>query len=77
LTVRVRRGGETLRLLAGGPRRTVRNLLQEVLLAPWRRERLPIIYLGDKLAAVPGVGVDEQFQAAAGRRGWMPVWEPD
>ncbi len=77
LTVKVRRGGETLRLIPGGPRRTVRNLLQEAVLAPWQRERLPLIYLNDTLAAVPGVGIDEQFHAAAGRRGWLPVWLPD
>ena len=77
LTVKVRRGGETLRLVAGRPRRTVRNLLQEALLAPWQRERLPMIYLGDTLAAVPGVGIDERFRATDGQRGWMPVWSPD
>ena len=77
LTVKTRRGGEMLRLIAGGPRRTVRNLLQEALLAPWQRERLPLIYLGTTLAAVPGVAIDERFLATAGQPGWMPVWTPD
>jgi len=47
------------------------------VLAPWQRERLPLIYLGESLAAVPGVGVDACFHAAPGHRGWMPVWAPD
>lgn len=77
LRVRARRGGESLRLVKDGPRRTVRNLLQEALLAPWQRERLPLIYLGTQLVAVPGVGIDEQFRVPAGRSGWIPVWLPD
>ena len=77
LTVRVRGGGEGLRLIAGGPRRTVRNLLQEAGVPPWRRERLPMLYLDQMLAAVPGVGVDERLRPPAGAAGWRPVWRPD
>lgn len=72
-----RRGGETLRLAAGGRRRTVRNLLQEAGLAPWMRERLPFLYIGGELAAVAGIGVDVRFRAQAGRAGYWPVWLPD
>lgn len=74
LTVRLRGGGESLRLVAGGPRRTVRNLLQEVALPPWRRERLPLLYLDQVLAAVPGVGVDERLRPEPRVAGWRPVW---
>jgi tRNA(Ile)-lysidine synthase len=74
MTLRLRGGGEGLRLSVDGPRRTVRNLLQEAGLPPWQRERLPMLYLGDRLVAVPGLGVDEQFQPAARNRGWQPVW---
>lgn len=77
LTVRVRGGGEGIRLTADGPRRTVRNLLQEAALPPWRRDRLPLLYLDEALAAVPGAGVDERFRPAAGGTGWLPVWLPD
>lgn len=74
LTVRVRRGGEVLRLASGGPRRTVRNLLQESALPPWLRERLPLLYLGDNLAAVPGIGVDARFRCIQDGNGMIPVW---
>ena len=77
LTVRVRGGGEGLRLIAGGPRRTVRNLLQEAGVPPWRRERLPMLYLDQMLAAVPGVGVDERLRPPAGAAGWRPLWCTD
>lgn len=77
LTLRIRQGGEKMHLIAGGPGRTVRNLLQEAFLPPWQRERLPLIYVGARLAAVPGVGTDERFLAPAGESGWQPVWQPD
>jgi tRNA(Ile)-lysidine synthase len=74
LTVRVRLGGEVLRLESKGPGRTVRNLLQEAGLPPWKRARLPMLYLDDELVAVPGLGVDERFQPSARSQGWLPVW---
>lgn len=76
LTVRNRSGGETLRLQAAGRRRTVRNLLQEAALPPWERERLPFIYVGDELAAVPGLGVDVRFQPEQGEGGVLLLWSP-
>ncbi len=77
LRVRVRRGGEMLRPALAGRQRTVRNLLQEAALPPWLRERLPFLYLDSALVAVPGLGVDAQFQAGAGNSGLLPVWTPD
>jgi len=74
MIVRVRGGGEMLRLASERPRRKVRNLLQEAGVPPWKRERLPMLYLDDALVAVPGLGVDERFQPSARSRGWKPVW---
>lgn len=77
LSLRVRTGGECLRPRPGSRRRSLRNLLQEAGLAPWLRARWPLLYVGDRLAAVPGIGVDADFQASPGRPGWMPCWRPD
>lgn len=76
LLVRVRRGGEVMRLKTGGRSRTVRNLLQEAELPPWLRERLPFLYLGNELAAVPGLGIDVKFQPSPDAQGLLPVWLP-
>jgi tRNA(Ile)-lysidine synthase len=76
LLVRVRRGGEVLRLKNGGRSRTVRNLLQEAELPPWLRERLPFLYFGNELAAVPGLGVEVKFQPSPEAPGLLPVWLP-
>ncbi|HYH43041.1 MAG TPA: tRNA lysidine(34) synthetase TilS, partial [Burkholderiales bacterium] len=53
VTIRTRQGGERLQTQAKGPRRTVKNLLQEAGIPPWQRERLPFIYCGEALACVP------------------------
>lgn len=74
LTVRTRRGGESLRPRAGGHSRTVRNLLQEAVLPPWVRERLPFIWLGGRLIAVPGLGIEAEFQVRRTETGICPVW---
>jgi tRNA(Ile)-lysidine synthase len=43
-----RRGGERLRLTATGSRRAVKDLLREAALPPWLRERLPLLYQGER-----------------------------
>lgn len=51
LVMDVRRGGERLRLHAGGPRRSLKNLYQEAGVPPWQRLTLPLVRLtaGDLL----------------------------
>ncbi|MFN9490771.1 MAG: tRNA lysidine(34) synthetase TilS [Betaproteobacteria bacterium] len=77
LRVGVRSGGEGLRLGTGARRRSLRNLLQEAGLPPWLRDRWPLLHVGERLVAVPAIGVDADFQAAAGRPGWVPCWRLD
>ena len=75
--VRLRSGGERLRPDGRRPRRTLKALLQESAIPPWERERLPLLYSGGKLVAVPGIGVAAEATAAAGERGWTVSWVPD
>lgn len=74
-SVRVRQGGEMIKLSEKGSRRTLRNLMQETQLPPWVRERWPLLYRGHALVAVPGIGVDARFQCKTGQWGKVPVWE--
>jgi tRNA(Ile)-lysidine synthase len=76
VTVRSRQGGERIRLAANRPRHAVKKLLQRANLTLWQRQALPLIWCGDELAAVPGVGVDIAFQAVAGENGWRLTWRP-
>ena len=72
LMVRFRRGGEALRLVAGGPRRDLRDLFQEAGIPPWERGRIPMVFdqrgelilVGDRWASELG----RAFLAARARR---------
>ena len=75
VTVRVRRGGERLQPDGRRPRRTLKNLLLEHRIPPWRREHLPCLYCGDELVSVPGIGDDCAWQAAKGEPGLIITWE--
>ena len=74
VTVRVRRGGERLQPDCRRPRRSLKNLLQERGVPSWRRERLPLIYCGGRLAWAAGIGVDCAFQAKSGEPALHPEW---
>src|SRR5262249_15565784 len=76
VTVRLRRGGERLRLDRRRPTRTLKNLFQESGIPPWRRDRLPLVYCGESLVSVPGIGDACDFRAEAGEAGLIVAWEP-
>jgi tRNA(Ile)-lysidine synthase len=74
LSIRLRAGGERLQLDPRRPRRTLKNLFQEAGVPPWERERLPLLFSGNDLVWVPGLGIDARFQAGAGAPGLVPEW---
>jgi tRNA(Ile)-lysidine synthase len=76
VSVRLRRGGERMRLDHRRPRRTLKNLFQERGVPPWRRDRLPLLYCGESLISVPGIGDDCEFRAGPGEAGLIVTWEP-
>src|SRR5882762_9318566 len=76
VTVRLRRGGERLRLDRHRPRRTLKNLFQEHGVPPWRRNCLPLIFCGEELVSVPGIGDAYEYRAAPGEAGLIVTWEP-
>lgn len=69
VTLRLRHGGETLRPHPNAATRTLKNLLQEHHVPPWRRDRLPLLYCGDELVCVPGVAIAAEYQALASETG--------
>ena len=72
--LRRRAGGERLRLHPAGPSRSLKNLLQEAGVPGWLRDELPLLWVGDRLAWIAGVGVAAQFACPPGEKGWLPVW---
>ena len=77
VVVRSRVGGERLVLDPSRPRRALKAWLRESGLPPWQRSALPLVFCGDVLAAVPGLGVDPAFRAGPGARGYRLDWSPD
>jgi tRNA(Ile)-lysidine synthetase-like protein len=72
LTVRWRGGGERLSPRRGGPRRALKNLLQEARVPVTERARLPLLFSVTpeevKLLAVADLLLDERVQATAAAR---------
>ena len=75
-TVRGRRGGERMQPGENRPRRALKSLLQEHAIPPWERSRMPLVFFGEQLAWVPGIGVAAEFRAPAAEPGVAPEWEP-
>ena len=65
LTVRLRRGGERLRPSRGRPTRTLKALFQESRVPLADRERIPLLFAGDRLLAAGDRWLDASIQAGA------------
>lgn len=74
--VRLRSGGERLRLAVNRPSRTLKNLFQEAGVPPWERDRLPLLFCGNALIWVPGLGIDVAFRAGRQAITLVPEWRP-
>lgn len=74
VTIRIRQGGERLRPDCNRPRRSLKNLLREAALPPWERAALPLIFSGDHLVCVPGLGIDYAYQTPVGEPGLVVEW---
>jgi len=75
LSLRYRQGGETCKL-QGRRTRTVKKILQDANIAPWLRDRVPLLYCDDELICIPGVGICEGWQAGLNEPGWKVIWVP-
>lgn len=75
VTVRLRRGGERLRPDCRRPSRSLKNLLQEAGIPPWQRKRLPLLFSGEKLVFVPGIGAACEYRADEGEIGVVVKFE--
>ena len=73
--VRWRVGGESCRPVGRGHRHALKKLFQEAGVPPWQRGRIPLLYVGDELAAVAGMWICEPFQAGAQEPGYRIHWD--
>ena len=77
LRVSYRQGGERFRPDNNRPTRSLKHLLQETNMPPWQRAWLPLVYMDEKLALVPGLGIDSTMQAQSDEMGWVVEWLRD
>jgi tRNA(Ile)-lysidine synthase len=66
LSVRYRRGGEEIRLQGRNCTHKLKKLLQQDGIFPWMRDRLPLLYAGDKLVAVADLWIAAECIAQHG-----------
>ncbi len=69
-----RQGGERCRPLGRRHSQSLKKLLQESAVPPWWRDRIPLLWEGDELAAVANLWVCEGFQAGDGEQGCDIRW---
>lgn len=72
--IRPRQGGEQFRPDAHRPGRSLKKLLQEAAVPPWRRDVLPCLWCGEDLVWVAGLGVALDWQCEPEEPGWVPGW---
>jgi len=70
-----RQGGECCRPAGRQHHHSLKKLFQEHAIPPWERARIPLIYIGDELAAVAGLWVCEPFQAEPTDAGLWIDWD--
>lgn len=73
-TVRLRRGEERLRPDATRPIRSLQYMFQAAGVPPWQRPRWPLLFCGEQLVAVPGIGIDTSYRAAPSEPGLVLTW---
>lgn len=72
--VRFRAGGERIRPAGSKHRRDLRTLFQEQGVPPWMRDRIPLVYVDGRLAAVPGFWIESEFSARPSAAAWRFSW---
>ncbi|GAB4359422.1 MAG: tRNA lysidine(34) synthetase TilS [Gammaproteobacteria bacterium] len=74
--IRFRRGGERCRIAGSVGSRPLKKILQELAVEPWLRDRIPLVYCGDRLAAIADRAVCEGFLSEPGSEGIRLIWHP-
>jgi tRNA(Ile)-lysidine synthase len=75
LSVRFRAGGEVVRPAGDAHHRKLKKLLQSAAILPWWRDRLPLVYLDDRLLAVGDLWTAEEFAPRGAEPAARIVWQ--
>jgi len=74
IEIRFRQGGETLRIAGSDHHQSLKKCLQGWNVPEWERDRVPLVYIDNELAAVAGFCACEGFQASGSEPGRMLHW---
>jgi tRNA(Ile)-lysidine synthase len=77
VSLRSRAGGERIQIVANRPRRALKKLMQDAGFPVWLRASVPLMFCGEELAAVPGLGVALAYQPGDDEHSWAVDWRPD
>ena len=66
VTVRFRQGGEVCQPAGSAHHKSLKQLFQESDIPPWQRQRVPLVYIGEYLAAVAGLCIGEEVSCKEG-----------
>jgi len=73
-TIRFRQGGERIQL-SETHHSSLKHLFQQWQVAPWLRDRIPLVYRQQELIAVVGYAVAYGYSVTEGELGYLPVIE--
>lgn len=71
VTVRNRRPGDRLHPLGSSGSRKLKEVLVDRRVPRSQRERIPLLCVGDRIAWVPGVTIDQGFRIRGGAAAWV------
>ena len=71
-----RRGGEQFQAAEGRPARSLKKQFQARAVPAWQRTG-PLVYSGETLLYVPGLGIDARAVASPGEPQWSLEWLPE
>lgn len=63
LRIRLRQGGERIRVAGQAHHQSLKNLFQASSIPPWERERMPLFFIDDQLVQVGDRWIDTSFTA--------------
>ena len=72
--IKARTGGERCKPQGRSKSQKLKKLLQEYQVPPWARDRLPLVYIDNELAAVSDLWVCEGFIAKKNEKGLVLNW---
>ena len=61
VSIRFRQGGEVIKLAGSAHQKSLKKLCQEWAIPSWERARVPLLYVGDELAAIDDIAIAENF----------------